>query len=579
MADLRRRTRRVVRVPVKFRSLLPALIVLLVALMATGLSVWGQRNALIASERVRFAIEGDGVIDNVGDVMTAYVSVMKAGVGLFYASSEVTAQEWRAFIAALELEQDFPGIQGIGFSEVQRKSAADGGTLPGESGDMETSIRFLAPDNERNARAMGFDMYSEATRREAMARARDTGQPVITAAVTLVQETGDNPQPGVLIYMPLYRDGVLPPDAASRRRELRGFVYSAFRMTDLMSKSLAKRSPEMLRAMRLRVYDGPVAAPQQLLFDSFSLLGADERRAEEVKRALFSTSQELQIAGRSWTAELISRPEFERKVDWTRLFVQLAGGIVISVLMAAIVAGLALARARSQEAAAKLSDEVEDRRRAQEQAHLANRELIHRVKNTLAIVNAIASQTARHTRNMNEFMRAFRERLSALGRVHDLLRPDRAGNPDFRGLLGDTLAAYKPDTEGSLLLDGPDVPVARDDAVLLSLFINELATNALKYGAWSVPRGRISIRWRLEKDADQGEHLVVVWKEQNGPLVAAPSHTGFGTNVMRFAVERSLGGTVTLNYPDTGAEHEIRLPWGNAVDPAAPYGQIPNKAM
>ncbi|MGL4324184.1 MAG: sensor histidine kinase, partial [Beijerinckiaceae bacterium] len=185
--------------------------------------------------------------------------------------------------------------------------------------------------------------------------------------------------------------------------------------------------------------------------------------------------------------------------------------------------------------------------------------------------------TARHTRNMNEFTRAFRERLGALGRVHDLLRPDRPGNPDLRHLIMEVLAAYTPETTGALTLDGPAVPVARDDAVLLSLFMNELATNATKYGAWSTARGRVTVNWAMETQDDGQQSLLIRWHEENGPAVMPPDRVGFGTNVMRFAVERSMGGSVTLNYPKSGASHEIRLPWGRVVDPHAPFGQIPNK--
>lgn len=568
------------RIPVKFRSLLPALLVLAVSLIATALSVYGLREALISSERARFAVEGDVIADNVSDLMTAYISVMKSGVALLNAKGAVNREEWQRFIAALDLNADFPGITGVGFAEVLQKSVADGGTLAGDPGGMTTTIRFLAPDDARNQRAVGYDMYSEALRREAMARARDTGVPAITAPATLLQQTGEKPQAGVLMYLPVYAGGTLPADATARRRDLIGFVYSAFLMDNLMSASLAKRNPEMLRLMRLRLSDGTDTADANLLFDSYSLLAGAERAVQEnLPPPLFSDQRSVTIAGRTWQVNIASRPEFERKIDWSRLGVQLVGGIIISILMAAIVAGLALEKARSQQAALTLSDEVDVRKTAQEQAQLANRELIHRVKNTLAIVNAIASQTARHTRNMPEFMRAFRERLSALGRVHDLLRPDRAGNPDLRSLLVDTLSPYKPEGSKGLVLEGPDLPVARDDAVLLSLFINEMATNAIKYGAWSRSGGRVNVRWRLDEANGKQEQLVLVWKEENGPKVMPPERTGFGTNVMRFAVERSLGGTVKLDYPETGVEHEIRLPWGNAVDPTAPFGQIPNKAM
>ncbi|MGL5735640.1 MAG: hypothetical protein ACRCYS_12305, partial [Beijerinckiaceae bacterium] len=146
-----------------------------------------------------------------------------------------------------------------------------------------------------------------------------------------------------------------------------------------------------------------------------------------------------------------------------------------------------------------------------------------------------------------------------------------------RELFEQVLAAYRPVGQHALVLEGPPVPIARDDAVLLSLFVNELATNATKYGAWRSPRGRVAVRWDIDGHDDEPKSLVIRWTESDGPPVTSPEKAGFGTNVMWFAVERSMGGSVNLTYPESGVDHEIRLPWGRTVDPSAAYGQIQNK--
>ncbi|MGL4323766.1 MAG: CHASE domain-containing protein, partial [Beijerinckiaceae bacterium] len=420
----------------RFRTLLPALMIFTVAFVATLFSAWSQRETLIAVGRDRFEVEGHALAGNIVSVMGTYANVLRSGVGLFDAKGEVMPDEFARFVKALNLEEEFPGIQGLGFSAVTNRSLHDGGTLDAPAGHIETAIRYLLPGDWRNQRAIGFDMYGEITRQVAMARARDTGEASLSGKVTLVQEVDADTQAGTLLYVPVYASPGVPDTVEERRRSLRGYVYAAFRMSDLMTRSLTAKNAEAFNNMRLQLFDGKEAVAPAQLYDSREILSTGERaRVEKLPPPIFMASLPLPIAGEPWLAQMSSREPFEQKLDWSRPSVQLIGGLIISVLLAAIAASLAFARERSQQAAQLLMAEVADRKKAQEQAQLANRELIHRVKNTLAIVNAIASQTARHTRNMNEFTRAFRERLGALGRVHDLLRPDRPGNPDLRHLI------------------------------------------------------------------------------------------------------------------------------------------------
>ena len=222
-------------------------------------------------------------------------------------------------------------------------------------------------------------------------------------------------------------------------------------------------------------------------------------------------------------------------------------------------ASLAYASDRYSVAQHKLAAEVTERKRAQDEAQLANRELIHRVKNMLAIVTAIASQTARYSPTVSDFNKSFRERLSALARVHDMLRPDPAHTPDLRGFCQEILAPYCAHRADALSTDGPPVALTRNEAVLLSLVINELATNATKYGAWSVPNGQVSLTWRQIEGADAPE-VAIIWQERGGPMVKEPSKSGFGTNVMKFSIERGLRGHISTSFVAAGIRHDVRFP-------------------
>ncbi|MGL4811420.1 MAG: CHASE domain-containing protein, partial [Beijerinckiaceae bacterium] len=414
----------------RFRPYLAALLVLLGMVGATLWSAWGQRQTMLESSRAQFSLESRDLADNLREVLNTYAGIMRAGVGLLAVNPDTRPSEWKRFVASLDLPNEFPGVQGVGFASVVERSQADGGVRQTPSGDMTTSIMMLEPEDWRNQRAIGFDMFSEETRQVAMGRARDTGTLALSGGVTLVQESGDSVQRGLLMYMPVYEGNGDPENVADRRRLLRGYVYSAYRVGDLINKALTNRNPQAFRNIRMRVYDSRTAQQDRLLFDSRLLLTDAERQVAEGRPAsVFTQGVTIIVGGQPLHMELSSRVTFEDRIDWAKPRAQLAGGLVISLLMAGIVGGLAYARDKSRQGEARLMREITERTRAQEQALLANRELIHRVKNTLAIVNAIASQTARHTGNMTDFTRAFRERLSALGRVHDLLRPDRAGNP------------------------------------------------------------------------------------------------------------------------------------------------------
>ena len=177
----------------------------------------------------------------------------------------------------------------------------------------------------------------------------------------------------------------------------------------------------------------------------------------------------------------------------------------------------------------------------------------------LAIVTAIASQTARYSPTVSDFNKSFRERLTALARVHDMLRPDPAHTPDLGSFCQEILAPYCAHREGALSAEGPTVLLTRNEAVLLSLLINEFATNATKYGAWSVPTGQVSLTWR-QIESDDVTEVEIIWQERGGPLVKEPSRSGFGTNVMKFSIERGLRGRIATAFEASGIRHEVRFP-------------------
>ncbi len=193
--------------------------------------------------------------------------------------------------------------------------------------------------------------------------------------------------------------------------------------------------------------------------------------------------------------------------------------------------------------------------RAQNDLALVNQELGHRLKNTLAMVQAIASQTLRD-HSEGPALAAFNERLAALGHAHDvLLRRDWTG----ASLAEVIRASVEPHDAGSrVAIDGPDMRIGSRTAVALSLMLHELATNAIKYGALSVPEGSVRLGWRIDADT-----LHFHWHETGGPPSTPTERKGFGTRL----IDRGLGGRskVDRHFLPTGLTIDITAPANELV--------------
>lgn len=200
--------------------------------------------------------------------------------------------------------------------------------------------------------------------------------------------------------------------------------------------------------------------------------------------------------------------------------------------------------------------DVTDRVHAEQQQKLLVDELNHRVKNTLATVQAIAQQTMRSTPDFVAFRSAFESRLMALASTHDLLTATSWRGAALRDVLLAELGAYGPD---HYRLDGGDVDLTPTEALALGLIVHELATNAAKYGALSGEHGCVNVSWSV---AD--EVLRLVWLERDGPQVAPPTRRGFGSRLIERSLAGQLAGEARLDFAAEGLTCRITLPLAKA---------------
>src|SRR5712671_4740170 len=200
--------------------------------------------------------------------------------------------------------------------------------------------------------------------------------------------------------------------------------------------------------------------------------------------------------------------------------------------------------------------DAEQRETADRQQKLILEELHHRIKNTLATVSAIASQSLRTATSIEHAQHAIESRLQALGRAHDLLLQARWSSASLAHIVQGATEPYDSQGEGKFSIQGPDLKIASGAVIALAMTLNELCTNTTKFGALSVPAGRIEIVWKID-EAMQRLHLT--WSEKNGPTVHAPSRQSFGTHLMG-SLGQQLKGEVELAYDPTGFVYVLNVP-------------------
>jgi len=265
-----------------------------------------------------------------------YTQILKGAKGLIAIADTITRSEWKSYIDHLDVNKNYPGIQGIGYtmfvhpdelSQAEMKIAKD---YPGfkiyplTERPQYSFVLYLEPMTEMNKRAIGFDMFNEPTRRDAMQRAMDLNQPALTDIVKLVQESTHNIQPGFLLYVPIYYGQTEPITLEDRRRKIKGFVYSPFRATDLMS-SLLKTE---FRDLDIEIYDGQIISQDHLIYDNDTL-----RTYFSENKPHLNSVKKLWVCGHPWTIYYSPRlhdPEFSIP---SQPWLLLIGGLVISLLV------------------------------------------------------------------------------------------------------------------------------------------------------------------------------------------------------------------------------------------------------
>ena len=351
-------------------------LVFALSLLVTWFAWSGARRDTAADLAAQFDYRARDLVTATVRRMAVYEQVLRGARGFMRGSAEVDRQEFADYFRLQNLQEHFPGIEALGIASIVAPgqlaaheaavraqgfpgySVHPGGARPAPDA-IVSSITHIEPFTGRNLRAFGYDMYSEPVRQGAMAAARDSGLAALSGKVVLVQEAS-NPQAGVLMYLPVYREGMPAVTVAQRRAAIVAWVYAPFRMNDLMRGVGGAHAADL----EVAIYDGARAAPAALLFHSQD---ATAWRAPLLRRSVQAT-----ISGRPWTLEIASSPAFEARLDTRRPRVIAVTGIGLAFLLALVVWLLASERRRAVQLARAMTLELRQsyERIAAEQARM-----------------------------------------------------------------------------------------------------------------------------------------------------------------------------------------------------------------
>ena len=517
------------------------LVILLAAIVASAASfLYNQADE--ADQAARIATQ-------VNMRLRDHVGVLEGVRALYQSDAAASGPGIRAYLSALQPQVRTPGMEGIGIAAAMRQGTPaaiearlrenygeDIKVWPATDQPVGFAVVLVEPYTPRRHVALGFDMYSEPVRREAMRRAWQTGHPAASGVVQLAQERAAVvKQPGFLIYLPIYArtgsaDGGATIATAGGSRPIEAFVYAPFRIHDMVHAVFGSQL-DTIKGIEIYAGDGP-SAP--LVF-SRGTIGWD---AQEEK---------LRIADREWTMRISYGRFLERLGRPLAIF-------VFGLLLAILATQLHRVQQRRVGAAQALAEE---QARHAEDKELMIGEMAHRMKNAFARIGALARITLRESDSLRDFETRFDGRMRALSDAKQMLVTGAVDTVELGRIISRELETAGWSADRLATFNGPLVRLDDDAAQAMSLAIHELATNSIKYGALS-GTGDLAVNWRR----DEGD-VELRWEESD---LAEPPHIeseSFGTRFIRSLIERQLKGSwqrtavdnslaIVLRWPDNG---------------------------
>jgi len=475
-----------------------------------------------------------------------HIAVLEGVRALYQSDSAASGPGIRAYLAALRPQVQAPGMEGIGIAAAMRAATPaaveaklrenygeDIKVWPATDQPIGFAVVLVEPYTPRRHVALGFDMYSEPVRREAMRRAWQTGHPAASGIVQLAWEKAAKvKQPGFLIYLPVYTRGLGGSGSdtvatAPGVRPIEAFVYAPFRTRDMITAVLGSQL-DGIDGIEVYAGEGP-AAP--LVF-SKGKMGWD---AQE---------QKLRVADRIWTMRISYGRFFERLGRPLAIF-------LFGVALALLATQLHRVQRRRINAFQALAAQ---RARHAEDRELMIGEMAHRMKNAFARIGALARITLRESESLEDFETKFDGRMRALSDAKQMLVTGAVDSVELSRIIHRELELAGRSPEQLAAVTGPDVRLGDEGAQALSLAVHEFVTNSIKYGALA-GQGDLVVGWRRV-----GEDIELSWIESNLAETPHIDSESFGTQFIRTLIERQLKGSWDRSATDHRLAITIRWP-------------------
>lgn len=535
----------------KLFPILTFLAVAVISLIMAGFAYFATQEA----SRIKFQATVDDAVNRIESRIDLHLSLLRSTQALFEArNGEISRSEFRAFFDSLDVDGNFAGLRGIGFlklvrageeeiaeREIRQQFGLDRAIYPQTTQQWRTPILLFEPLVTENMDSLGYDMFTEQTRRAAIEAALADDEQHASGLVLLGQQTGaEQVYPGFFVFVRLTVD-TSPGSIDAATTSTAGFLYAAFRAGDLFNIAL-RRMP--LLPVNVEIYD-ETANVDSLLFRSAT-------PPVEGFGTQFLDIRKIKVAGREWVLQF--RPTNAFSPPSSRAIPIMLG--LFGLLLACAISLVARYQERAYDAAALLHETAE---KSLLEKDLMLQEMKHRIKNLITRVLAISRQTASGSTSVKEFSDSFAARLQAMAASQDMLTRSRWQKADLGDLLRIELGQVFGKDLPESLLSGPEVLLDETATQALGLTFHELATNALKYGEAANREGALKVEWRIER-RDRDKILVLNWREAGQSDLKEPSRKGFGTKLIDMNITRELNGTIERRFLPGGLQVEIKVP-------------------